>query len=99
MVEAMDHINATHIEIDNRWNIVHKCTFIEHLQYLEERNKKIHKANQNIANIFSNLSIAMCHAFIHDEKHLPPPMNFNLVSSGEEWFRYEASDLLTNQMI
>jgi hypothetical protein len=35
MVEAMDHINATHIEITNRWNIVHKCTFKEHLQCLK----------------------------------------------------------------
>jgi hypothetical protein len=32
--------------------------------------------------ILFNLGIAMCHAFI-DEKHMPPPMNFNLVSSNE----------------
>jgi hypothetical protein len=51
---------------------------------LERKNKKIHKANQNIANVFSNLSIAMCHGFIHDEKHMRPPMNFNSISLGEE---------------
>ncbi len=41
----------------------------------------------------------MCHAFIDDEKHIRQPMNFNLVSLGEEWFKYKASDLVTNQMI
>ncbi len=33
--------------------------------------KKFYKINQKMVNMFSNLSIAMCHAFIKEHAHMP----------------------------
>ncbi len=45
---------------------------------------KIHKTNQNMVNVLSNLSIAMCHAFICDKTFMPPPLNFDSKQSSEK---------------
>jgi hypothetical protein len=64
----MDHMNITHMEIEKKRMTVHGRTFKECLKYLKERIKKVHKASQDMVSVLSNMSVAMCHAFILDEK-------------------------------
>jgi N-acetylmuramic acid 6-phosphate (MurNAc-6-P) etherase len=80
----MDHMNITHMEIEEKRMIVHGHTFKKCLQNLKERNKKIHKASQNMVSVFSNMNKTMCHAFIFDEKNMPPLVNLDSISSNEK---------------
>jgi hypothetical protein len=57
------------MEIEEKRMIVHGHTFKECLKYLKERDKKVHEASQNMVSVLSNMSVAMCHAFILDGKN------------------------------
>jgi hypothetical protein len=71
IVNAMREIKDVQLDIEQRSSNVQEHTFKEHLRYLNSCNKKIHKINQKMINMFSNLSIAMCHAFIKEHAHMP----------------------------
>ncbi len=73
IVDAMNHINTNRLEIDKNMTKPHEKTF-KHLKYVKERNKKVHKMNKNMVSVLSNLSFAMCHAFIKVQLQMPPPI-------------------------
>jgi hypothetical protein len=62
MDRAMDRMNITHVEVEEKRMIVHGRTFKECFKYLKERDKKVHKASQNMVSVLFNMSVAMCHA-------------------------------------
>jgi hypothetical protein len=63
-VDAMDRINSIQLDIDKNITKMQEKTLKQHLKYLKEQGKKVHKVNKNIVNILSSLSMAMCHAQI-----------------------------------
>ncbi len=65
IMDAMDHINTKQFEIDKNKTKSHEMTF-KHFKYLKERYKKVHKMNNNMVRVWSNLSYVMCHAFIKE---------------------------------
>jgi hypothetical protein len=49
----------------------------KHFKYLKERNKKVHKMNNNMVKVWSNFSYVMCHnAFIKEQSQMPSPIMF-----------------------
>jgi hypothetical protein len=85
IVDAMNHINTNRLEIDKNMTKPHEKTS-KHLKYVKERNKKVHKMNKNMVSVLSNLSFAMCHAFIKVQLQMPPP-----IIMSESMFDYLAS--------
>ncbi len=54
---------------------------------MKHRNKKIHKTNQKMVSVLSNINITMYHVFIVDcdKNFMPPLLNFNVKSlDGED---------------
>jgi len=66
----MREIKDVQLDIEQRRSNVQEHTFKEHLRYLKSCDKQIHKINQKMVNTFSNLSIAMCLAFIKEHAHM-----------------------------
>jgi hypothetical protein len=87
----MREIKDVLLDIEQHSSNVQEHTFKEHLRYLKSRDKKIHKINQKKVNIFSNLSIVMCHAFIKEHAHMPPVVNLPSNDS-------ESNELLDDQI-
>jgi len=71
LVDAMDQINSTHIDLYKNMTKYTDNNFKEHLKYLKDKDKKTHKMNKQMVNVLSNLSITMCHAFIKDQSLMP----------------------------
>ncbi len=71
IVNAMREIKDVQLDIEQWSSNVQEYAFKEHLHYLKSHNKKIHKINQKMVNVFTNLSIAMCHTFIKEHAHMP----------------------------
>jgi hypothetical protein len=71
IVNAMCEIKDVQLDIEQRSSNVQEHTFKEHLHYLKSCNKKIHKINPKMVNLFSNLSITMCQTFIKEHAHMP----------------------------
>jgi hypothetical protein len=69
------HINTNQFEIDKNKTKSHDMTF-KHFKYLKERDKKVHKMNNNVVKVWSNLSYVMCHTFIKKQSQMPPPITF-----------------------
>lgn len=42
MDQAMDHMNITHMEIEEKWMTIHGHIFKECFEYLKEKDQKIH---------------------------------------------------------
>ncbi len=49
-MDAMDHINTNQFEIDKNKTKSHEMTF-KHFKYLKERDKKVHKMNNNMVRV------------------------------------------------
>ncbi len=50
IMDAMDHINTNPFEIHKNKTKFHEMTF-KHFKYLKERNKKVHKMNNNMVKV------------------------------------------------
>ncbi len=84
IVDAMDRINTSQLEIDKNKTKFHDKTFKQHLKYLKERDNKTYKMNNNTVNVLTNLSSVMCRAFIKYQTQMPPPINISKSSSDEQ---------------
>jgi hypothetical protein len=71
LVDAMDQINSTHIDLYKNMTKYMDNNFKEHLTYLKDKDKKTHKMNKQMVNVLSNFSIMMCHVFIKDQSFMP----------------------------
>ncbi len=49
-MDAMDHINTNQFEIEKNKTKSHEMTF-NHFKYLKERDKKVHKMNNNMVRV------------------------------------------------
>jgi hypothetical protein len=49
-------------------------TFKHFKYYLKEKDKKVHKINNNMVKVWSNLNYVICHAFIKEQSQTPPPI-------------------------
>ncbi len=74
-MDAMDHINTNPFKIHKNKTKSHEMAF-KHFKYLKERDKKVHKMNNNMVRVWANLSYVMCHAFIKEQLQMPPPIMF-----------------------
>ncbi len=77
LVDAMDQINSMQLNIDKNKTKAQEKTFKQHLKYLKENDKKVHKTKKNMVNFLSNLNIAMCYVFIKDQLLMPPLVNLS----------------------
>lgn len=71
-MDAMEKINVAQLEIEQHHFENQNHNFKKHLHYLKVRNKKMHQMNDNMVNVISNSSMAMCHAFITYQRLMPP---------------------------
>ncbi len=65
----MCEIKDAQLDIDQPCLNVQECTFKKYLHYLKSHNKKIHKVNQKVVNLFSNL---ICVTHSSRNTHMPP---------------------------
>jgi hypothetical protein len=77
LMEAMKKINVMQLDGYNH-------TFKEHLQFFKARNKKVNRMSKNLVTTLSNLSTAMCHAFITNQTFMPPPIALPKSSNEKE---------------
>jgi len=76
-MKAMDYISFVQLDIDKNRTKFLKNTFKQNLQYLKERDKKVHKMHKSMVNVLSNLNMTTCHAFIEDWNLIPPPYTYS----------------------
>jgi len=51
IMDAMDHINTNQFEIDKKKTKSHEKTFKHFKYYVKEKNKKVHKLNNNMVRV------------------------------------------------
>jgi hypothetical protein len=57
----------TQLEIDKHCNKFHHQIIKKQLEYLKNINRKVHCTNNNLVNVFTNMSVALCHVFMNDK--------------------------------
>jgi hypothetical protein len=51
IMDAMDHINTNQFEVDKNKTKFHEKTFKHFKYYLKEKDKKVHKMNNNMVRV------------------------------------------------
>ncbi len=75
ILEVMEKIGDIQHEIEKHHSKPRDYNFKQHLRYFKSINKKVHKMSKSLVTILSNMSLAMCHAFIKDQELLSPQVD------------------------
>ncbi len=80
----MEKTNVIQLKIEERRFKHCDYAFKEQLCYMKARDKKTHKMNKNMVHVLSNLSMAMCHAFIKNQAMMLPLMAIDSSDESED---------------